>query len=127
MRFSYSFQLSQTSVALKRLTKFLQNDEINPDHVEALPPNDPISVKVENGSFSWGKEEPVCLKKINVTIKEGQLVAVVGQVGSGKSSLCSAILGLMEKLNGEVAIKGSVAYVPQQVRAYNYDLFLPIK
>ena len=38
-----------------------------------------------------------------------------GHVGSGKSSLCSALLGLMEKVGGEVAIKGKIGYVPQQV------------
>ncbi|ETE62698.1 Canalicular multispecific organic anion transporter 2, partial [Ophiophagus hannah] len=39
--------------------------------------------------------------------------AIVGQVGCGKSSLVSALLGEMEKLSGDVAVKGSVAYVPQ--------------
>lgn len=37
---------------------------------------------------------------ITVTIPKGKLVAVVGQVGSGKSSLLSAFLGEMEKLDG---------------------------
>ena len=42
---------------------------------------------------------------IDVKIPDGQLVAVVGQVGAGKSSLISAILGELEKLNGEVNVK----------------------
>lgn len=36
---------------------------------------------------------------------EGSLVAVVGHVGSGKSSLLSALLGEMDKLEGTVAVK----------------------
>lgn len=38
-------------------------------------------------------------------MKEGKLVAVVGHVGCGKSSLLSAILGEMQKESGEVYIK----------------------
>lgn len=40
-------------------------------------------------------------------IPEGSLVAVVGHVGSGKSSLLSALLGEMDKLEGSVAVKVS--------------------
>ena len=43
--------------------------------------------------------------RINVKIAEGQLVAVVGQVGSGKSSLISAFLGEMNRLEGKVFLK----------------------
>lgn len=42
---------------------------------------------------------------LNIKIPEGALVAVVGQVGSGKSSVLSAILGEMEKLTGVVQRK----------------------
>ena len=42
---------------------------------------------------------------INLDISEGELVAVVGNVGQGKSSLISAILGEMEKLQGKVVVK----------------------
>ena len=44
---------------------------------------------------------------MNLKIKQGQLVAVVGQVGAGKSSLLSALLGEMEKLQGKVTIRVS--------------------
>jgi ABC-type transport system involved in cytochrome bd biosynthesis fused ATPase/permease subunit len=43
--------------------------------------------------------------RVNITIPEGGLVAVVGQVGQGKSSLLSAILGEMIKVHGEVSVK----------------------
>ena len=38
-------------------------------------------------------------------MKPGQLVAVVGQVGAGKSSLIQALLGEMEKHGGNVTLK----------------------
>ncbi|KAI8785008.1 multidrug resistance-associated protein 1, partial [Biomphalaria glabrata] len=56
---------------------------------------------------------------INLTITPGQLTAIVGPVGAGKSSLIFAILGEMEKLKGEVIVKGSPAYVSQQAWIQN--------
>ena len=41
---------------------------------------------------------------IDLEVKKGELVAVVGQVGTGKSSLISAILGEMQKLKGQVNV-----------------------
>ncbi len=42
---------------------------------------------------------------INLEVAEGELVAVVGQVGSGKSSLIAAMLGELNKIQGNVNIK----------------------
>ncbi|CAM9993758.1 unnamed protein product, partial [Laminaria digitata] len=55
-------------------------------------------------------------------IPVGKLVAVVGQVGSGKSSLVSALLGEMTKVEGKVSIDGSVAYVAQTAWIINASL-----
>ena len=60
--------------------------------------------------------------RIDVDIPEGKLVAVVGLVGSGKTSLLSAILGEMNKNKGKVTVKGSVSYVPQQAWIQNLSL-----
>uniref|UniRef100_A0AAQ4PFJ7 Multidrug resistance-associated protein 1 n=1 Tax=Gasterosteus aculeatus aculeatus TaxID=481459 RepID=A0AAQ4PFJ7_GASAC len=80
------------------------------------------SVSIVDGVFSWSRAESPTLKRLNVCIPEGSLVAVVGHVGSGKSSLLSALLGEMDKLEGSVAVKGSVAYVPQQAWIQNATL-----
>lgn len=47
----------------------------------------------------------VCVHSINVMVPQGSLLAVVGHVGCGKSSLISALLGEMEKMEGEVSIR----------------------
>lgn len=67
------------------------------------------------------RHKPV-LWDIDVTIPEGQLVAVVGPNGAGKSTLIKAILGLVPLASGSVRVYGmpasqgrrSVAYVPQR-------------
>ena len=55
-------------------------------------------------------------------VKPGKLVAVVGAVGAGKSSLISAMLGEMDKLTGSVNLNGRLAYVPQQAWIQNCTL-----
>ena len=52
-----------------------------------------------------------CAFSIDLQIKEGSLVAVVGQVGCGKSSLLAAMLGEMDKLEGHVKVKVSIAFL----------------
>lgn len=46
--------------------------------------------------------------RISVTVPRGALVAIVGHVGSGKSSLLSAMLGETERRSGSVSIKVSI-------------------
>ncbi|KHJ45686.1 ABC transporter, ATP-binding protein [Trichuris suis] len=107
------------NVSCNRIEKFLLSEEFKPNLVNRTL-NQAAAVKVHKGNFAWSSnaEQPI-LEDINVSINPGELVAVVGQVGSGKTSLLSAILGEMEKLSGEVSIKGSVAYVPQQAWIQN--------
>jgi ABC-type bacteriocin/lantibiotic exporter with double-glycine peptidase domain len=54
------------------------------------------AISVNNASFSWDREGELTLKDLSLTIPKGSLVAIVGRIGSGKSSLLSAILGLAE-------------------------------
>uniref|UniRef100_A0A8C2J576 ABC-type glutathione-S-conjugate transporter n=1 Tax=Cyprinus carpio TaxID=7962 RepID=A0A8C2J576_CYPCA len=118
----------QALVSLKRLGKFLCQDELKPDNVtrESFKSGERSLVDkhylFENGTFSWSKDGPPCLKRISVRVPCGSLVAVVGHVGSGKSSLLSAMLGETEKRSGAVSVKGSIAYVPQQAWIQNASL-----
>ena len=45
------------------------------------------------------------MKNIDLHVPPGSLIAIVGSVGSGKSSLLSALLGEMEKVEGRVNTK----------------------
>jgi hypothetical protein len=72
-------------------------------------------IDVRDASFAWDREESTpALSNVNLNVSRGQLIAVVGRVGSGKSSLLNCLLGEMECLKGHVGLRGTVAYVPQQ-------------
>jgi hypothetical protein len=53
------------------------------------------------------------LKHIDLRVPRGQLVAIVGAVGSGKTSLLQGLIGEMRRTEGSVRIGGSVAYCSQ--------------
>ncbi|XP_075908924.1 multidrug resistance-associated protein 1 isoform X2 [Petromyzon marinus] len=106
--------LVQASVSLKRLQAFLSHEELDPSNVERNNVEPGVSISITNGTFKWDRCDAPVLHNIALRVPEGSLVAVVGDVGSGKSSLISAILGEMELVEGRVSVRGSVAYVPQQ-------------
>lgn len=63
------------------------------------------------------------MKNINVQIPRGSLVAVVGAVGAGKTSLLSALLGEMNKISGRVNTTGnhfSIINVKQNILSYYF-------
>lgn len=65
---------------------------------------------IESGDFAWDDEGPLILNNIHLKVQPGTLVGVVGSVGSGKSSLLSAILGEMYRKSGFV--NTTVNYYP---------------
>nr|NP_995703.1 Multidrug-Resistance like protein 1, isoform N [Drosophila melanogaster]AAS64694.1 Multidrug-Resistance like protein 1, isoform N [Drosophila melanogaster] len=108
--------LVQTQVSVNRINKFLNSEELDPNSV-LHDSSKPHPMSIENGEFSWGDE--ITLRNINIEVKKGSLVALVGTVGSGKSSVVQAFLGEMEKLAGVVNTVGKLAYVPQQAWIQN--------
>uniref|UniRef100_A0A671QUL1 Canalicular multispecific organic anion transporter 2-like n=1 Tax=Sinocyclocheilus anshuiensis TaxID=1608454 RepID=A0A671QUL1_9TELE len=112
----------QASVSLKRIQDFLSHDELDPESVDRRNNASGNGADVINGTFSWAKQDQATLDNINVMVPQGSLLAVVGHVGCGKTSLVSALLGEMEKQEGQISIRGSVAYVPQQAWIQNATL-----
>jgi ABC-type multidrug transport system fused ATPase/permease subunit len=122
----------QAQVSIARLKKFLLLEETNPDNVIRSPPphggparKDRPLVSIDQGMFAWkldGFNTVPVLKNINLKVYPETIAAVVGPVGCGKSSLMSATLGQMEKMQGDVRMAGTVAYVPQEAWIQNATL-----
>ncbi len=67
----------------------------------------------EKDSAAAADDAPASLTGIDVAVPRGSLVAIVGPVGSGKSSLLLGLIGEMRKTRGEVKFGGSIGYCPQ--------------
>ena len=67
----------------------------------------------EDASTLVEEREPFKLHDLDFEIGRNELVAVIGSVGSGKSSLLAALAGDMRKTNGEVVLGASRAFCPQ--------------
>ena len=111
----------QAGVSVKRINKFLNSEELDLNNVTKDEMEEAVVAK--NAYYTWGQRtDSPLLKNINFSIKKGSFVAVVGRVGSGKSSLLSALLGEMQRTNGFVNISKSLAYVSQEAWIRNMTL-----
>uniref|UniRef100_A0A670ZRM8 ATP binding cassette subfamily C member 2 n=1 Tax=Pseudonaja textilis TaxID=8673 RepID=A0A670ZRM8_PSETE len=104
----------QVSISTDRLERYLGSEDLNTSAIW----HNSIPGKLILG-FRLGWSEQV---NITLEIAHGSLAAIVGSVGSGKSSLISAMLGEMENIKGNINIQGSMAYVPQQAWIQNATL-----
>ena len=129
----------QASVSLDRLNKYMNLPELKDNVVNKVRKDQrngetkdavsrPYAIQIQNSTFKWDADaEKPCLEDVSLDVKKGSLVAVVGQVGAGKSSLLSSILGELDVVRrpGEddgvapVTVDGSVAYVAQQAWIQN--------
>ncbi|MCJ8733573.1 hypothetical protein PDJAM_G00225100 [Pangasius djambal] len=101
----YMLQL-QASQLVNRKNKAKQdkNSKIpqqDPNQNMSIANEDNICLKIVNGYFTWTQGCPT-LTNIDIKVPFGALTMIVGQVGSGKSSLLLAALGEMQKISGSV-------------------------
>uniref|UniRef100_A0A8R1XNR3 ABC-type glutathione-S-conjugate transporter n=1 Tax=Onchocerca volvulus TaxID=6282 RepID=A0A8R1XNR3_ONCVO len=118
-------QAVEASVANKRLKSFLVADELNPLAVDNITDkfDTENAVEIKEAHLNWNARESSPILEIDhFTIPKKSLIAVVGKVGNGKSSLLSAILGEMEKVKGYVGVSGQLAYISQQPWIQNSSL-----
>ena len=124
---------------MKRINNFMNLDEVDETLVEKnLPAGSKVAYKdihgaekvvedydaehdavlIRDGYFAWGGNDN-CLKDITTRIPKGALVAVVGRVGSGKTSFVSSLVGEMTKNAGVVMVNGSMSLSAQQAWLVN--------
>ena len=83
------------------------------------------TLEIKNLSYSFGDNH--ILKDINIYVKENEVVAIVGSSGVGKSTLFNLIAGVLKKQVGEIAIKGSNAYIGKVAYMLQKDLLFEHK
>ncbi|KAB7497030.1 Multidrug resistance-associated protein 5 [Armadillidium nasatum] len=100
----------------KSLTNSVGNkSDISQNHCKPPPLRRTFS---EDGSVELYET----LLGINLSIERGKLVGICGSIGSGKSSLVSAICGDMKLCSGQLQVNGRLALVTQQAWIYNATL-----
>ncbi|URE01087.1 ABC transporter transmembrane region [Musa troglodytarum] len=122
-------------ISTRRLSRFLscpeKSSEIKRASIWELQGHDPppcflrnltcskehAAILFKDASSVWSSsskvEKSTVLNNISVEIPSGLFVAVIGEVGSGKSSLLCSVLGEMRIIQGFILSHGSIAYVPQ--------------
>ncbi|MBE6506360.1 MAG: ABC transporter ATP-binding protein [Methanocorpusculum parvum] len=94
------------------------------------------TLDIKNVSFAYSRKGPQVLHDVSFSTEKGDLVAVLGPNGVGKSTLFKCMLGFMKKYSGEIFLNGTniaamthkqiakqIAYIPQSTHpAFNYEV-----
>ena len=93
-------------VSLERIDFLLQTDTdvpvpINPQAV----PADVTEISLTNVSFAYDDAHPI-LQDVSITIRKGDVIALTGPTGIGKSTLIGLLLRLIDPVSGHVSING---------------------
>ncbi|XP_060872041.1 ATP-binding cassette subfamily C member 4-like isoform X2 [Metopolophium dirhodum] len=109
---------STTSVEKDVIQSLIADDNITKnckDFENNTKLDDCFSIVILNATAKWADDQNSnTLEKINLTARTGRLLAVVGSVGAGKSSLIHAILRELPIFEGSISVHGVVSYAPQE-------------
>ncbi|KAI9144121.1 P-loop containing nucleoside triphosphate hydrolase protein [Paraphysoderma sedebokerense] len=102
--------VAECLAAVERINEFLLLPEC-----PQVDRKDDGSIVWDNASFTYtqGKGDPL-LKDVSISLPPGKLIALVGPVASGKTTLINSILGQAIKVSGSLSVSKNVTYVPQQ-------------
>uniref|UniRef100_A0A673JJJ5 Cystic fibrosis transmembrane conductance regulator n=1 Tax=Sinocyclocheilus rhinocerous TaxID=307959 RepID=A0A673JJJ5_9TELE len=106
-------KVSESVISIRRIKKFLLLDELVKSHVPLTQEDKKeVSVEIQDLICYWDKSiDAPTLQNVSFTVKPGQLLAVIGPVGAGKSSLLSTVLGELPAEKGVVKVKGELTYI----------------
>ena len=124
-------EMNDAKISLKRVCEYLRSGEVLEKKTETTTVRQQSGISLLKGDYKWDdSENPNAsfeLNDINLEIEQGQLIAVIGAVGSGKSSLLQAILGEMPRstttdVDQSYQYSGKISYTPQSPWINNTSL-----
>lgn len=119
----------KTMVAVNRIDDVLLEPsefEINGE----LKPNITGNIRFDHVSFKFDDDDKNLLSDVSFDVKAGEMVAIVGKTGSGKSTICNLLTRMMEYQEGEIYLDGvslkdiEKRYLREQVKMVLQDPFL---
>ncbi|MDT8436790.1 MAG: ABC transporter transmembrane domain-containing protein [Gemmatimonadota bacterium] len=96
--------------AARRVFELLDEEpEIRePRHAVALPPaSDPAGITFRDVWFRYGPDEPWILRGLNLDIRPGEIVAIVGPSGAGKTTIASLVPRFWDPTQGQITLRGT--------------------
>ena len=98
--------IQSTVACAERVFEILDEEEEVPDSRDAVVPEDPRGeVQFEDVSFRYEEDEPL-IENMNIDIKEGHTIAIVGPTGAGKTTLVNLLMRFYEINAGRISIDG---------------------
>jgi len=98
--------IQSTVASAERVFELLDEGEEVPDRADAKVITFPKgNVSFENVDFSYQEEEPL-IKGINIDVKQGHTIAIVGPTGAGKTTLVNLLMRFYEINDGKITIDG---------------------
>lgn len=136
-----SLQLTyqEAQIAMKRLNELmdLDREDVGENKLNDLNLNGDIVF--ENIEFAYGSR-PSIIKNLNLKVRKGQKVAIVGESGAGKSTVAKLLLKFMEPQKGKILFSGydlndidqyyirkKIAYIPQNVELFTGTIMENLK
>jgi ATP-binding cassette subfamily C protein len=104
---SLQYSFANAKNALQRLNELLSlptEPTVN-ESVKALSDGEALSIRTENLVFGYDEKEPV-LRGVNLNIRAGSTVAIIGASGSGKSTLSQLLVGFYPPTSGDIFYNG---------------------
>lgn len=77
-------------------------------------------IKINNLSFSYNNIKPYMIDNLNLYIEDGSYVSIIGENGSGKTTIVKLILDILRPSKGTISINSkNIGYVPQKIDGFN--------
>ena len=93
------------------LEKFVnENDKISNIEINSSKGKNKNIIQINEVSFSYKGSNFSQIKNLNLTINEGEVVAITGKTGSGKSTIFLMLLGLLKPTKGNILYNGQNIY-----------------
>ncbi|XP_058809453.1 ATP-binding cassette sub-family C member 4-like [Phymastichus coffea] len=105
--------ITDMRVSMKRIENFLLLQEVNSSIERIADESSDVIILIDNVTASWDEKWHV-IENINLNFAPKHLYAVVGSIGSGKSSLLKLILGELPLISGTLSMYGKISYASQE-------------
>ena len=103
----FAISLRENSLYIDKFKKFMNAKEQIIGGEKKTVFEKPVSIKLENVSFTYPNNDKPTLKNINLEIKPYQKIALVGYNGAGKTTLTNLILRLYDVTEGKITVDGT--------------------